>query len=194
MKKYISLCFCITAVFTGCDVRENEQEDIFRLSRSSDDSEPHVYIGVEDEVLAKDNLPATMLPQLPNTCVTSIMQYIDNNVFNGNADEGDYLLYYWQTFHENIVTDGVDLDDIEPFVSHFFNLGKFSTFQSSINDGFVVMTDMWSQISNSAHNILVLGYQPSDELIYMDPEKGRWFCAGEQLMAENYKLVVTGIK
>ena len=43
-----------------------------------------------------------MKKQLPNTCVTSSMEYINNNIFGDDANQGEYDLYALQMFKINI--------------------------------------------------------------------------------------------
>ena len=57
------------------------------------------------------------------------MEYANNKVFGGTVNEGAYILYYTQTYNSNPLIDGVSLDYIEPFVTHFF---KTQTFTNSL--------------------------------------------------------------
>lgn len=155
---------------------------------------PTSYVKQTGDVFAKQNLPSTMTVQMPNTCVTSIMEYADNNVFGGSTNEGTYILYYMQTYKSNVITDGVSLENIQPFVSHFFNVTTFKTYKGAISSKHVVMTDIPSSIPNSRHNILVLGYQPDSAIIYMDPEKGSWYTVAESYFSKDYDIELTGIK
>lgn len=155
---------------------------------------PTPYVKQSGDVFAKKNLPSTMNTQMPNTCVTSIMEYANNKVFGGSTNEGTYMLYYMQTYGDNVLTDGVTLENIRPFVSHFFNVTTFKTYKDAISSKHVVMTDIPSSLAGSRHNILVLGYQPDLALIYMDPEKGSWYTVAESYISKDYDIELTGIK
>lgn len=171
-----------------CNHGENE------IATRSASSSPTPYVKQTGDVFVKKNLPSTMSVQLPNTCVTSIMEYANNKVFGGSTNEGTYMLYYMQTYGVNVVTDGVSLENIRPFVSHFFNVTTFKTYKDAISSKHVVMTDIPSSVPNSRHNILVLGYQPDLALIYMDPEKGSWYTVAESYFSKDYDIELTGIK
>lgn len=56
------------------------------------------------------------------------------------------------------------------------------------------MTDIYRSISNSTHNILIVGYRSGSNLIYMDPEKGEWNVVSESSLVKNYNIVITGVK
>ena len=99
-----------------------------------------------------------MKKQLPNTCVTSSMEYINNNIFGDDANQGEYDLYALQMFKINIYKDGiVGFDQVKELVSNFFDTTTFSDYKTVINKGYVIMTDIPSSIPNSTHNIIIVG-------------------------------------
>lgn len=108
-----------------------------------------------------------MAKQIPNACVTSIMEYANNKVFGGTVNEGAYILYYTQTYNSNPLIDGVSLDYIEPFVTHFFKTQTFTNYKSAIDAKHPVMTDVNSQIESSAHNVLCVGYNSIRVLLFI---------------------------
>ena len=132
--------------------------------------------------------------QVRNACIASIMEYIDNKVFNGSRNEGEFILYYYEKYRENVVTEGVGLKRINDLVEHFFRTKEFVSYKDAIDNKKVVMTDVPSTISNSSHNCVIIGYQSDGKYIYMDPEKGELYVADESYFLENYKIVITGIK
>lgn len=147
--------------------------------------------------LQKKDLPQTMEAQSPNLCVTSIMAYAYNKVFGGNKDEGEFILYYWNTYNENPMYEGVSLEHIGSFVNTFFKVESALTlsYTQTIDNGYVAMTDIPSNIQNSRHNILALGYQLLMNLsIYMDPEKGEWYCVSPTYFCDDYYFILSGIK
>ena len=135
-----------------------------------------------------------MTTQLPNGCVIAVMEYVDNKVFNGELNQGDLLQYYYTQHGLNIYNVGVDLDKIDGLVDCFFRTTDFLTYRSAIDAGYVVMTDIYRSISNSTHNILIVGYRSGSNLIYMDPEKGEWNVVSESSLVKNYNIVITGVK
>lgn len=157
-------------------------------------SSPNPYQKKDGDAFAKAGLSQSMSTQMPNTCVTSIMEYANNKVFGGSTNEGTYILYYLQTYGKNVITSGVDLKDIKPFVEHFFNTTSYSSYKKAVDNGHVVMTDITSSIPNSAHNVLVLGYQLNNDFVYMDPEKGSWYSVADSYFLKHYNIELTGIK
>ena len=129
-----------------------------------------------------------MNKQLPNTCVTSSMEYINNNIFGGDANQGEYDLYALQTFKINIYKDGiVGFDQVKELVSNFFDTTTFSDYKTVINKGYVIMTDIPSSIPNSTHNIIIVGYKANGDLIYMNPEKGYCYSVNQSYIKGSYK-------
>ena len=119
-----------------------------------------------------------MAKQIPNACVTSIMEYANNKVFGGTVNEGAYILYY-----------------IEPFVTHFFKTQTFTNYKSAIDAKHPVMTDVNSQIESSAHNVLCVGYNSNTgAAIYMDPELACMYSVNAGYFLQDYNIVLTGIK
>jgi len=155
---------------------------------------PEKYKPRTSDVLSKPNLSTTMSKQLANTCVTSIMEYINHEICNGNINEGTYITDYLNTYNSFVFRDGVSLNNLNSFVSRHFNTSLFSSFSNSINNGQVVMTDIASSIPNSSHNVLVIGYQGNGNLIYMNPEKGSLQQADISKFNQNYAIPITNCK
>ena len=78
--------------------------------------------------MAKDDIPLTMTPQMLNCCVTSIMEFLGNEIFGRNVNQGDYDLYYLQHYGEIVYDAGVNMQYIYPFVEHFFFTTDFLIF------------------------------------------------------------------
>ncbi len=152
------------------------------------------YKAQEGDLIVKKNLPKTMLKQLPNTCVTSIMEYIDNKVFGGNTNQGIYDLHHIQKYSGSLYEKGIQLSHIERFMSDFFTTQKFTSYSEAINKGYTVMTDISTSQEGVVHNVLVVGYQQDGNLVYMDPERGYWCTAKETAFKQDYKIVITGKK
>lgn len=156
---------------------------------------PTKYSKQKGDVFVKSSLPTTMAKQIPNACVTSIMEYANNKVFGGTVNEEAYILYYTQTYNSNPLIDGVSLDYIEPFVTHFFKTQTFTNYKSAIDAKHPVMTDVNSQIESSAHNVLCVGYNSNTgAAIYMDPELACMYSVNAGYFLQDYNIVLTGIK
>lgn len=194
MKNITYLLYMFIALFIVSCSSDSLLDEENTLIKTKASSFPVRYSAESGEILAKKNLVKTMNTQLPNTCVTSIMEYANNKVFGGNTNEGTYILYYLQTYGLNVITDGVRLSDINNFVGHFFNTTYFQSYQTAASKGNVVMTDIPSSISGSAHNILAVGYQTDGDVIYMDPEQGTWYTVGSSYFSQHYNIQLTGIR
>lgn len=176
------------------DVLNEEFDEMPNNLTTRASSSPNPYQKKDGDTFVKAGLPQSMSTQMPNTCVTSIMEYANNKVFGGSTNEGTYILYYLQTYGENVLTSGVSLKNIKPFVKHFFKTASYSSYKNAVDNGHVVMTDITSSIPSSAHNVLVLGYQSSDDFVYMDPEKGSWYSVTDSYFLKHYNIELTGIK
>ncbi|OUO21455.1 hypothetical protein [Bacteroides sp. An322] len=164
-------------------------------TNSQSNKTPVKYKAETGDKLVKKNLKVTMNKQLPNTCVTSSMEYINNNIFGGDANQGEYDLYALQTFKINIYKDGiVGFDQVKELVSNFFDTTTFSDYKTVINKGYVIMTDIPSSILNSTHNIIIVGYKANGDLIYMNPEKGYCYSVNQSYIKGSYKIVIKGVK
>jgi len=152
------------------------------------------YSPKSGDVMVKSGLATTMPTQLINTCVTAIMEYINNNVFNGSVNEGVYQLSYYVTYGQWVIDDGVSLSDIVSFTNMHFTTNTFSSLQAAISSGAVIMTNIASSIPNSSHNVVIVGYFSDGYYIYMDSETGHLCIAHESAFLKNYVLYITGTK
>jgi len=160
------------------------------------------YEPTAGDKLFKDNFTQTMYTQMPNTCVTSIMEYV-NHLFGGNLNEGVFWIKYAQLTKndafpdgKNVINSGVDLDKVESLVSTYFNLvNNGDNIITILNNGGVVMTDTPSTIGGSSHNVLIVGYNNTEGvLIYMDPECGYLKEAGPNEFSWHYIIGIKGNK
>lgn len=158
-----------------------------------EDKKPQEYKPDAKDKLVKDKVPMKMIKQLPNTCVTSIMEYI-NHLFGGKANEGEYMADYWKTFGDLVINKGVSIDNIDSFTNRHFDTSPFDSFQKSIDKGEVVMTDIPSDQKSSVHNVVVVGYTDDGNLIYMDPEKGALQEGNPSYISGDYKISISGNK
>ena len=154
------------------------------------------YTPNSNDKMAKPDLKKTMPKQLPNTCVTSIMDYIDDNFCGNLSNEGDYTTDYanWKNVH--VFRDGVDIGDIAEFVNRHFNTKEFNSFKEAIDNGYVILTCIKSLVDNSVHNVLIIGYRDDNSgiYIYMDPEKGTLQEAPASSFLNLYNVSVSSCK
>jgi len=134
-------------------------------------TDPLKYIEKAEDRFAMNNIPRTMSSQLPNGCVLACMEYM-NHLFGGTINQRVYFLDYWKTYHILPTESGISSNNIPEFINSHFNTKYDISFQQAISNGWVVITDIPSNIPNSSHAVVVVGYGPSGTLIYMDPEKG----------------------
>ncbi len=157
---------------------------------------PKDYTPNSNDKMAKPDLKKTMPKQLPNTCVTSIMDYIDDNFCGNLSNEGDYTTDYanWKNVH--VFRDGVDIGDIAEFVNRHFNTKEFNSFKEAIDNGYVILTCIKSLVDNSVHNVLIIGYRDDNSgiYIYMDPEKGTLQEAPASSFLNLYNVSVSSCK
>jgi hypothetical protein len=133
-----------------------------------------------------------MPTQIPNTCVTSIMEYINHTLCGGNVNEGVYIQGYYASYGGNVLTDGVVTTNITSFVNNYFSTATFTGYANAINSGSIVMTNIASSIPNSSHNVAVVGYHPDGSLIYMDPELGSLQQAPASNFGSLYSIRISG--
>lgn len=157
------------------------------------DTIPVPYEKKAGDKFAKANLPQTMKAQDFNTCVTTIMEYINNNVFGGAINRNIYNLSYLQTYGLNVYEDGVTLQNMNVFVGSFFNILNINlSYQQAINEGYVIMTDI--PLLQYRHCVVIIGYQADGKYIYMNPEDGKLYVNKESYFKKYFNFIITGIK
>jgi len=174
--------------YSFCGTGDSYKE-LFGDPDDDDSGKPHY---------AKDDLPETMHPQITiNNCVPSIMEYAYHALGGEKVDkESDYQNYYAQEYDTWApLFNGVSLDHMQSYVDNFFETIPFVSYQDAIENhhGFI-MTDIESDLENSTHNVLIIGYQDDGNLIYMDPMTGSRHECDESDIVGNYNIVITGNK
>lgn len=155
---------------------------------------PGPYMPEQGDTFFQTKFSINMPTQLPNGCVTSIMEYINQELCSGTTSDADYIMDYLNTYGTWVPRDGVTLQNLENFVNRHFITTPFSGYTNAINWGQVVMADIESNISGSAHNVAVVGYHPDGSLIYMDPEKGSLQQASASDVGLNYSIPIITCK
>lgn len=162
------------------------------LNSGGDSEDPSKYESSEGDVFARKKIPPTMKKQLPNTCVTSSMEYI-NRIFGGNVNEGKYIQSYYSMSRQNALLDGIAFNHVYPFVNQHFHTKLGLDYKTSIDRGMVVMTDLFNK--DSIHAVVVVGYNTSkNTYIYMDPEKGYLCQGGESDLGTQFVVIISGNK
>jgi uncharacterized repeat protein (TIGR02543 family) len=153
-------------------------------------SKAEPYTARPDDKKFKNNFVATMQTQLANTCVTSIMTYINTVLCGTDVNEGIYVLDYQRTHNKWVFDEGVSSEHVQSFMNKYFVSTDFTSWQVAINAGRFVFTDVPSDISGSNHAVLVVGYGADGSLIYMDPEAGSLMRADADYITGSQKIVI----
>ncbi|MBQ8224541.1 MAG: hypothetical protein IJZ86_04230 [Bacteroides sp.] len=155
---------------------------------------PTTYIPASNDKLANDGIPLTMTKQVANCCVSAIMEFINNQIYGKDVNQGTYDLYYMQTYGEVPSESGIKLEHIYSYVEHFFQTKTFSDYQTAIEKGYTIMSDVRGTEGIDTHAILVIGYQENGDIIYMDPNAGEAQVADDSYIVGNFNIVVSGVK
>ncbi len=143
---------------------------------------------------AKPGMKQTMLTQISNMCVSSIMEYIDNEYCGGNLNEGTIVYDYFQSSGNQMYFTGVSNQEIPYLAVNYFYFNAFLNFSHAINFGDVVLADVPSDIPNSTHAVVVTGYKTNGDLIYMDPQEGKLMERPAYEVGVTTKLRIKGCK
>ena len=155
---------------------------------------PAPYVFVTGDILCTTGLATTMPVQLPNNCVTAIMEYIDNEFCGGSKNEGAFILDYLLTFGGDVPSNGVDYADMVNFSDRHFNLAAFQGIQGGIDNGNIIMTNVPTATAGVTHNVAVIGYHPGGDIIYMDPQEGKLMQAPQSHFSMNYVVSISSCK
>jgi hypothetical protein len=152
------------------------------------------YTPQSGDVFSKPNINSMIPQQVPNTCVTSMMEYVNHELCGGSINEGDYITDYLETYHHFVLTEGVASSDILSFLQRHFNTTNYSSVYEAIDNGNFVMADMYSPLQGSTHNVCITGYHLGGQLIFMDPEKGTFWEAPASEVGLNYIIGIQSCK
>ncbi len=155
---------------------------------------PKLYTPGPNDSLADTNMSKIMTTQIQGLCVVSIMGYLGDNLCDGGVTQDAAAFYYMQLSGNVDITQGVELQYMDDLVNHYFYTHNFGSFTNTIDQGYVVMTDMATSQSNVFHNVVIVGYKYNGYLIYMDPEVGKWMEAHPGYFNNNYNFVISGCK
>ncbi|MVM41197.1 hypothetical protein GO730_31730 [Spirosoma sp. HMF3257] len=130
---------------------------------------------VGDDPIKIKNLPKTIEKQIgPNLCVPTVMRFLLQYYCNkGDFDINTINNYYHDTYQKWAVLQGVDLQDMNGLVGHYFNIGSFTTAYDALKVGQPTMVAIPTDDPNTLHEVLVTGYDPStNQYTYLDPITG----------------------
>ncbi|MBR3897611.1 MAG: hypothetical protein IKJ42_11500 [Bacteroidaceae bacterium] len=145
-----------------------------------------------------EKAPLTMKKQKKNTCVTTIMTLIDNQLFNGSKDISEYHQYYSERTKikvRKVTSKGIRTKWVNTFVAHFFEVELFGvSIKDAIDKGHSVMTDIPTEEPDKTHNVLVIGYTSTGKLIYIDPALGYTMTTDESYLKKSYVIEIKGLR
>ena len=159
-------------------------------------NQPQKHQSSNTDKLFKSNFTKTMITQVTDMCVPSIMGYVRSIKCNGKAEYGDYLLDYLQRYDiDPLLFQGVSPTHVNLFIGVHFNTNRTSTsVTSNIDRGYIVMTNVPSDTPNSTHCVLIVGYKQNGNYVYMDPEKGYLMEAPGSYFLFDYNIPIESCK
>ena len=157
-------------------------------------------------------MPKTMtMPKqiTPGTCVPSSLAQVKLSLCGGGQKpgmvEGEMWKYGIQQYGMDFTNNGVPLNGINSFVSHFFNttiLYPTGNFKGAIEEGYPIMIDVFAYMDgpNTAvyHSVVITGYDPNDasKVYYLDPGTGTTQTGNAATLYANahYAIPIIGCK
>lgn len=150
------------------------------------------YVAQINDKFAKQSIPLTMPKQVLNTCVSSIMEYLAK-IYGKNIDSGVFEKYYLEKFNVFLVIDGVDYKKMTAFAQNFFETSAYVGVKQGIDAGNFLMTNL-NVGNNIYHNVVIVGYHPNGDYIYMDPMYGNLREAPPSDFPQNYVVTIKNYK
>ena len=88
---------------------------------------------------------------------------------------------------------GFDLTvaQLDSYMNQYFNVQEPYPLTEAIDDGNVIMTNIPSDIPGSTHNVVIIGYSPDGELVYMDPQRGYIWTAPSDEFSWTYAYIIS---
>lgn len=181
---------------TGKPVEEinfyfGDNQNLSAYSFAYDDA----VIAADPACYVRDNLKLTMVSQSGQTCLPTILSYIDKEVFGGKRTRDDFINLVKKYITDNnlqvstdIETDGVNLtlNQIKAFVGQNFDTKEYNEVGGvigAVNSGYPIVTTVSTPEKDAFNNpiyhaVAVIGYQQIKDnykIIYMDPAFGRTY-------------------
>lgn len=150
------------------------------------------YVAQTNDKLAKTNIPTTMPPQSLSTCVSSVFEYM-TDVCGDNIPRKEFEQYYFDTYTINLIFVGVNYSHMNNFASHFFDTSNYVGVTQAIDAGNFVMTNIDGG-NGDYHNVLIIGYHPNGDYIYMEPMVGSFREGPPSNFPKNYAITIENCK
>jgi len=165
-------------------------------NQSNQNNQPKQYQSTSSDKFFKNtSFNRTMETQVGETCALASMGYV-NALFGGNTNYGTYWLAYAQAYSPNLqdaLSTGISAENLPGFASNYFNTTTFLSYQNAIDNGHLVLTNIPTGQSYS-HCVVIVGYHPNGDLIYMDPELGTLRECPASYPLGNINIQITGNK
>lgn len=162
---------------------EDYNDDWMEGDEDDGDNQPEfnspVYDITAQDKLAKPGMPTEMTEnqtQVQSTCVFSALSFI-SSILGDDYNQGKFILEYsrisgiapWEI-------DGVNPSLLPTLVGSYYGYNPVSidilTICSQIDNGEVLL-GVYSYGNDNAHAIAIIGYNDTQELIYVDPVDGK---------------------
>lgn len=165
-------------------------------SGNTSNNTPEKYKSSKTDKIVAKKRNIRIYKQAGNSCVTNIMDYLAEAYFkidlNGEAPFDDY---YLKEFGKVSTWRGVDLEDLESLMSHFFVIDtNCDNIVNAIDAGYTVMLPTRIAKSDDYHNVLIIGYTADNRYIYVDTALGGTYVAPKSYFLNVYKYVIKGFK
>jgi|GEM_PF-5022779 len=137
------------------------------------------YVPNDDDVFVLPDIPRTMTKQVGNTCVSSSIEYVAS-ALGGDTTQKEIEDWFKDTFDIYIVLYGVTFDKVSIVVSQFLTTGSFIGVKEAIDAGNPYITNIElsrtvnadGSIAIDGHMVVIVGYHPNGDYIFMDPLAG----------------------
>ncbi|PRP67815.1 hypothetical protein BST86_12285 [Nonlabens agnitus] len=137
------------------------------------------YVPNDDDVFVLSDIPTTMSKQVGASCVSSSIEYVAN-VLGGETTRNEIDNWFLNTFKIMIPIQGVPFDKVSILVSHYLTTGPFIGIKEAIDAGNPYLTnielsrtvDAEGNIFIDGHMVIIVGYHPNGDYIFMDPLAG----------------------
>ncbi len=159
------------------------------------------------------NIDKTFKKQAFNNCTTSSLGFIGQWVFNNGLTESKVLLEVWKVRQNGteigkLLRSGQTPAQNRAIIESLYNTKSFTSFKAAIDDGHVVMTDVFVRdvqepsLTNPnvletiriTHAVAVVGYDENNNMIFYDPAKGNFQVAPAGNLNQSYAIVLRSTK
>ncbi|CAD0002241.1 hypothetical protein [Flavobacterium salmonis] len=159
---------------------------------SSQQATSKPYVALPNDKLAKPNIPTTIIKQVLNTCVSSGMEYLAQ-IYGKTVDRKTFEDYYHKQFGVFLILYGVDYSKMTAFANNFFETTAFVGVTQAIDAGNFMMTNL--DVGNNVyHNVVIVGYHPNGDYIYLDPFYGNLRESPPANFPKNYVVTIKNYK